>query len=379
MVTRVSEPAFEVEEVAVGPLGSRVRVTGRLTSEGCSRLRDELDALLRAPSSTVVDVSAVEVLDGAAAAIVAEIWTDKTRQGAAISFQGGSPPVAAILDLYTARAARECLLPPPAREPILTQVGRETLRLIAVLREVLVFTGEAAQAIFASLRRPRTINWRDVPRMIERHGADGVPIALLIAFLIGLIIAFQAAVQLEPFGADSLVADFVALSLTRELAPLMTAIVVAGRSGAAIAAELGTMKVSEEIDALRTMGFCPIRFLVVPRLLALVFVLPLLVLMADVIGILGGLFVATAQVEVSPRGYLLSVGEALELADVFSGVGKSVVFGGIIAMTAAERGLATRGGAEGVGRATTSAVVATLFYLVFTDAMFSVLFQLYGI
>lgn len=375
----LTESAFEVEEVAVGPTGSRVRVTGRLTSEGAARLRGELDAVLRAPASILVDVSGVEILDGAAAAIVADVWTEKTRQGAAISFQGGSAPVAAILDLYTARAARECMLPPPAREPILTQVGRETLRLVATLRDVLVFTGEAARAIVASLRRPATINWRDVPRMVERHGADGVPIALVIAFLIGLIIAFQAAVQLKPFGADSLVADFVALSLTRELAPLMTAIVVAGRSGAAIAAELGTMKVSEEIDALKTMGFCPIRFLVVPRLLALLFVMPLLVLMADVIGILGGLLVATSQVEVSARGYLLSVREALDLADVLSGVGKSVVFGGIIAMTAAERGLATRGGAEGVGRSTTSAVVATLFYLVFTDALFSVLFQLYDI
>lgn len=379
MVTPVAESAFEVEEVSVGPTGARVRVSGRLTSAGCARLRQQLDATLRAPSSTIVDVSDVEVLDGAAAAIVADVWTDKTRQGAAISFQGGRGPVAAILELYTKRAARECLLPPPGRESILTQVGRETLRLVALLREVLVFTGEAALAILASLRRPSTIHWRDVPRMIERHGADGVPISLLIAFLIGLIIAFQAAVQLEPFGADSLVADFVALSLTRELAPLMTAIVVAGRSGAAIAAELGTMKVSEEIDALKTMGFCPIRFLVVPRLLALLFVLPLLVLMADVVGILGGLLVATAQVEVSARGYLLSVGEALDLADVFSGVGKSVVFGGIIAMTAAERGLATRGGAEGVGRSTTSAVVATLFYIVLTDALFSVFFQLYGI
>jgi len=375
----VSEPGFRVEEVGVGPTGSRVRVEGRLTAGISGLLRAQLERVVRAPSSTRIDVSGVEELDGAAAAILAEVWSNAVQQGAAIGFEGGRPGVRAILDLYTDRRARACLLPPPAPESILAQIGRETLRLVQSLREALAFVGESSLALAAAARNPASVNWRDLPRMIERHGADGVPIVGLIAFLIGLITAFQAAVQLRPFGADSLVADLVGLSLTRELAPLMTAIVVAGRSGAAIAAELGTMKVSEEIDALRTLGLCPVRYLVAPRTLALVVVLPLLTLMADVVGIGGGLLVTTAQLEVSARGYLLSIEDALDPGDVLGGVLKALAFGLIIALSACERGLATRGGAEGVGRSTTSAVVSTLFYLVLADALFSVLFDLLGI
>ena len=375
----MSEPGFRVEEVGIGPTGSRVRVEGRLTAGVCGLLRAQLERVIRAPSSTRIDVSGVEELDGAAAAILAEVWSTAMLQGAAIGFEGGAPRVRAMLDLYTDRRARACLLPPPAPESILAQIGRETLRLVQSLREALAFVGESSLALAAAVRNPSSVNWRDLPRMIERHGADGVPIVSLIAFLIGLITAFQAAVQLRPFGADSLVADLVGLSLTRELAPLMTAIVVAGRSGAAIAAELGTMKVSEEIDALRTLGLCPVRYLVAPRTLALVVVLPLLTLMADVVGIGGGLLVTTAQLEVSPRGYLLSIEDALDPGDVLGGVLKAAVFGLIVALSACERGLATRGGAEGVGRSTTSAVVSTLFYLVLADALFSVLFDLLGI
>ena len=375
----MAEPDFHVEEVAVGPTGSRVRIEGRLTQAGCARLGRELRRLVRVPSSTVVDVSGVQAVDGAAAAVLVDVWDQARRGGAAVSFEGAPTAVAAVLDLYTGRAYRECILPAPARDPLLGQIGRETRRLLDSLLGVLVFAGEAARAALATLRRPASMSWRTVPRMIERHGADGVPIALVITFLIGLITAFQAAVQLRPFGADSLVADLVSLSLTRELAPLMTAIVVAGRSGAAIAAELGTMRVTEEIDALETMGFCPMRFLVFPRVIALMIVLPLLTLMADVVGIGGGLIVAATQLEVSPTGFLLSVEEALDMGDVLGGAAKACVFGAVIALFASERGLATRGGAEGVGRATTSAVVTILFNLVLLDAMFSVLFDLFGI
>ena len=375
----MTESAFEVVEVAVGPGGSRVRVAGRLTWTESVRLRDELARVVRAPSSTVIDVSAIEFLDATAAAVLAQARLDALRQGAAISFQGASGAVSSDLGLFTDRDARECLLPPPRHEGLLTQIGRESVRLARSLREILVFTGEAAEALVATVKRPATMNWRDVPRMIERHGADGIPISLTIAVLIGLITAYQAAIQLRQFGADSLVADLVSLSLTRELAPLMTAIVVAGRSGAAIAAELGTMRVSEEVDALRTLGFCPQRWLVFPRVLAVALVAPVLTLMADVVGIAGGFFVAISQLEVGPRGYLFSVTRALDASDVLGGLLKAFVFGGNVALTACQRGLATEGGAEGVGRSTTSAVVTTLFTLVLVDAMFSVLFDLYGL
>ena len=375
----VSEPTFTVEEVAVGPVGNQVRVEGRLTFEGVGRLREALRKVIRIPAATRIDLSQVEVLDGGAAALLAEVWGDAMRAGAAVSFVGARGPVKSMLDLYTERTARECTRPPPAREPILEQIGRETVRHLGVLRELLEFLGRCFEAAVQVVRDRLAVNWRDVPRLIERHGADGVPIVLLIAFLIGLITSFQAALQLRQFGADSLVADLVSLSITRELGPLMTAIIVAGRSGAAIAAEMGTMRVSEEIDALRALGISPYRFLVFPRVLAIVLVLPFLILLADVVGILGGLLIAITQLEVSHIGYFISVRDALDLWDVMGGAIKGLVFGAIIALTACERGLATSGGAEGVGRSTTSAVVATLFFLVCTDALFSIFFNLVGI
>ncbi|MCP3920584.1 MAG: MlaE family lipid ABC transporter permease subunit [bacterium] len=378
IVTPVGEP-FEIEEVAVGPTGNHVRVAGQLTVEHVGRLREELERVIRIPSSTRIDLSGVERLDGGAAAVLAESWSRAMMGGAAVAFEGARGSVAAVLDLYTDRLARECLRPPPARIGIFEQVGRATNDIFERCIEILEFLGQVMLATFAFLRRPRSLNWPDVGRLMERHGADGLPITLTIAFLIGSITAYQAALQLKQFGADIFVGDLVSLSLTRELAPLMTAIVIAGRSGAAIAAEIGTMRVSEEIDALETLGLCPYRFLVFPRVFAVVLVLPVLTLLADVVGIFGGLLIAISQLEVSTTGYLLSVQAALDPGDVIGGLLKACVFGAILSMQACERGMATRGGAEGVGRSTTSAVVATLFLIVVADAIFTVLFDLLGI
>ena len=202
-----------------------------------------------------------------------------------------------------------------------------------------------------------------------------MPIVVLINFLVGFVMAFQGAVQLKQFGANIFVADLVGLSVTRELGPLMTAIIVCGRSGAAFAAELGSMKVSEEIDALRTMGFGPMRYLVLPRALALMLVLPVLTLLADLVGMLGGLVVGLVSLDLSVAGYLTETEKALHVWDVFSGVIKSVVFALAIVLIACQQGLATTGGAEGVGRRTTASVVTTLFALILLDAGFTIFFH----
>jgi phospholipid/cholesterol/gamma-HCH transport system permease protein len=214
---------------------------------------------------------------------------------------------------------------------------------------------------------------------MERAGADGLPITALIGFLTGLILGYQAAVQLRQVGGNIYVADLVALALTRELGPLMTAIVVAGRSGAAFAAELGTMKVGEELDALRTLGLDPYRFLVFPRALALLLTLPLLTLFADLMGILGGLFVAVTGLDLTANAYLIETRKVLDVWDVASGVLKSFCFAVVIALVACRKGLAARLGAEGVGSSTTAAVVTSIFLLVALDALFGVLFHAVGL
>jgi phospholipid/cholesterol/gamma-HCH transport system permease protein len=229
------------------------------------------------------------------------------------------------------------------------------------------------------LREPKTANAKEVPRLIEAHGADAVPIVVLINFLVGFVMAFQGAVQLKQFGANLFVADLVGLSTTRELGPLMTAIIVAGRSGASIAAELGTMKVSEELDALRTLGFGPVRYLVLPRAAALLVALPILTLLADLVAILGGAVVGAVTLDLPLSAYLIETQKAVSLWSVGQGLVKSEVFALAIALIACQQGFATSGGAEGVGKRTTSSVVTILFTLILVDAAFTVFFHYFNL
>ncbi|MEZ6189349.1 MAG: MlaE family lipid ABC transporter permease subunit [Planctomycetota bacterium] len=321
----------------------------------------------------VFDLSGLERIDTGALALLLH---EGRRHEAEV--QGATGRVADVLELYR-QAPQESLRHQPQRPGLLRQVGEVSEGLYLRGLQTLNYVGECVAAVGATARQPRSVPWRDVVRIMERAGADGLPIVILISFLIGLIMAFQSAVQLQQFGADIFVADLVGLVVTRELGPLMTAIVVAGRSGAAFSAELGTMKVSEEVDALTTLGLNPFRFLVIPRVAALVLALPLLTLIADLTGVVGGLITGVGILDLTPRAYLTETRLALEPWDVFSGVLKSVFFALAIALIACERGLSTSGGADGVGRSTTSAVVTTLFTLVALDAVFAVLFHLYGI
>ena len=371
-------PGFQVDRVDLASDRSALRFAGELRFRTCFGAWDEVRRLLEPPTAHLdFDVSQVEGLDGGATALLLELRAEAAAAGSAAEIVGASGRVQSMLELYGAHPKQPSLQAPPAQIGILDQIGRETLGLITE-NNALDFVGDAVLAGTQTMRAPRRMNWADVPRLMERAGADGIPIVLMINFLVGLVTAFQAALQLKQFGANIFVADLVGLSVTRELAPLMTAIIIAGRSGAAFSAELGTMRVSEEIDALRTLGLDPYQFLVFPRVLALTLVAPLLTMLADVIGIVGGLLVAMFSLDLTFQAYLTQSEKALDLWDIFSGILKSGVFGFNIALIACQRGLATRGGAEGVGRSTTSAVVTSLFAIVVTDAVFTVIFHVFG-
>lgn len=324
-----------------------------------------------------LDLAGLEHLDGAATALLLELRAELGRAGTASEILGAHGSVLAMLELYGTHAPQPSMHQPPKPIGTLDQIGREAMSFLGETKGF-DFVGDLGIAGLQALRRPRLVNWREVPRLMERAGADGLPIVLMINFLVGLVTAFQAAIQLKQFGANIFVADLVGISITRELAPLMTAIIAAGRSGAAFSAELGTMRVSEEIDALRTLGLDPYHFLVFPRVLALAVVLPMLTIFADLIGIAGGLLVAMLSLDLTSNAYLIETQKAVGLWDVFSGCIKSVAFGMNVALIACQRGLSTEGGAEGVGRATTSAVVTSLFAIVVVDAMFTVLFDAFG-
>jgi phospholipid/cholesterol/gamma-HCH transport system permease protein len=363
------------------PEGVRVDLGGPITIEEAPALWKRLSELLEHSAGKTrvqIDNSGVTTIDGACTALLVHLRSELKARHVHCEFTGGTPAVRRLVDLYGGRRrpkARRTRRVPSAIE----QVGRTTVAIFAELVSVLDFFGRLVRAAWFSVRHPRQINFRDIGLTMERAGADAAPIVMLINFLIGFVMAYQSALQLKQFGANIYVADLVGLSMTRELAPLMTAIIVCGRTGAAFAAELGTMKVSEEVDALRTLGFMPLRYLVMPRVLGLLLVAPLLTLLADGVGILGGLLVGVLSLDITPMAYW---GETLKVVkpwDVFSGLLKSGAFAGAIALISCQQGLATSGGAEGVGRRTTSAVVSILFALIMLDAVFTVVLGAMGL
>ncbi|MEY4576274.1 MAG: hypothetical protein RL701_977, partial [Pseudomonadota bacterium] len=253
-----------------------------------------------------------------------------------------------------------------------------TLAIALEAQLVIAFFGQMVIGVTNALRAPRTVNWKEVLPTMERAGADAAPIVLLVNLLVGMVIALQSAGQLHRFGADIFLADLLGISIVREIGPLMTAILVCGRTGAAFAAELGSMKTNEEIDALRTMGFGPMRFLVMPRALGLMLVAPLLTVVADLAGGIGGLLIGMGKLDLSAAAYIAETKRAVHMHDLMSGLTKSVAFALAIALISCQQGLAATGGAEGVGRRTTSAVVTTLFALILIDAVFTVFFSATG-
>ena len=378
-MTEATGPGYRVERVEHQGGLVTLRFAGQLRFRQCFPSWQKVGELARPPGArTELDLAAVEHLDGAAAALLLDLRHELAAATSNdVEIVGATGAVQALLELYGAHQRQPSQKPPPAKIGVLDQIGRETLAIFGESR-ALDFVGDMVLATTQAVRHPRIVNWADLSRLVERAGADGLPIVLMLNFLVGLVTGFQAAIQLAQFGANIFVADLVGLSVTRELAPLMTAIIVAGRSGAAFSAELGTMRVDEEIDALRTLGLDPYHFLVFPRVIALLLVLPLLTILADVAGIAGGLLVALLRLDLTFAAYFLETRNAVHAWDVFSGILKTVFFGASIALIACERGLGTRGGAEGVGRATTSAVVTSLFAIVVLDAIFTVVFNAFG-
>lgn len=222
--------------------------------------------------------------------------------------------------------------------------------------------------------RGKKIRWRSVVEQSVRVGWESIPIVGVISFFVGLILAMQAAYQLKPFGATIYVANLVAVSLTRELGPLLTAIIITGRFGSAIAAEIGTMKVAEEIDALKTMGLNPIGFLVVPRVLALIVMLPALTLISDFLGILGAYTFSVTALDINSIRFINQTIDALVMKDLITGLIKSGVFAIIISSIGCYEGFIVEGGAEGVGKSTTNSVVASIFLIILADVVFTALF-----
>ncbi|MGE6285056.1 ABC transporter permease [Aeromonas rivipollensis] len=353
-------------------------LSGSWTALGMGRLTSELDALaVPAGEHWVIDASGIEALDTAGAWILQTLLRRlrRLRDGAAgVELRQLRPEFARLFDALAQESAPgPTFLPRPLSR--LESLGQGTVTLLAQGCALLAFIGECTFALGGWLAHPTRIRWRPILYNIRSAGVDALPIVGLLSFLLGIVVAYQGAAQLRLYGANIFVVDLVALSMLREFAPLITAIIVAGRSGSAYAAQIGTMAVTEEIDAMRTIGIAPLDMLVLPKALALLITLPLLTLFADLFGVLGGMLMAHIQLDVGTAEFLDRFVKTVSVTDLLIGIGKAPVFAAIIVTVGCFQGFQTKGGADSVGRQTTRSVVHSIFMVIVADALFSVAFS----
>ena len=326
------------------------------------------------PSKLTVDFSHVEYFDSSGALFLVQLENEAAARAVPFTLTNVSAQQKQILSLVDREALRAPSLAPKERSfNIVEELGNATMDSLRDIYEVILFWGELVCEVVYSIWHPGKIRWNDVISYMKKVGVDGLPIVALISFLLGLIMAFMSALQLKQFGANIYVASLVAVAMVRELGPIITAIIVAGRSGSAFAAEIGTMRVNEEVDALITMGFNPTRFLAIPKLFAAMLVVPILTGFSNIFAIMGGLVVGVVGLDLTYYTYIKETMDALKMFDVISGLIKSIVFAAFIAAIGCQRGFKVRGGAEAVGNATTSSVVSAIFLIIVIDSTFAII------
>ncbi|MEK7469964.1 MAG: MlaE family lipid ABC transporter permease subunit [Planctomycetota bacterium] len=328
------------------------------------------------PDTVVFDATGMTSMDGAGVALYVRLRDRLLAENLPFGSRGIAESLKPLFDEFPP-GALDTPSRPSTQVSFVETVGRSVSSVVKDAAAQLVFTGELIATLVRALAHPRSVRWKDTFRVVEQAGVMAFPIIALIGFLIGLILAFQAVTPMRMFGAEIMVADLVSLSVVKELGPLMTAIILAGRSGSAFAAEIGTMRVNEEINALTTMGIPPVRFLVVTRVLAAVAVTPLLTIFMDLFALLGGMVVMWS-IGFPPTIYWNEVSHALQFSDLPSGLFKSLVFGLLVAGIGCLRGLQTGTGASAVGESTTRAVVAGIVLIILSDGLFSVVYYSLG-
>jgi phospholipid/cholesterol/gamma-HCH transport system permease protein len=262
---------------------------------------------------------------------------------------------------------------------LVVEVGLATRSAMGQLQDFLQFVGECSIDTVRLVTGRTGLRWNDCLNEMQKCGAMALPIVSLISFLVGVTLAYSGSIVLKRFGGEIWVADLIGVAMTREMGALMAAVVLSGRTGAAFAAEIGSMKANEEIDALATLGISPVRFLVIPRVIALALMMPLLAMYANCLGILGGMAVAYATLSIPPAAYWVEMLTIVDMSDVVVGMIKSVVFGLIVGFSGCLRGLQSDRNASGVGNAATSAVVTAILFIIVADAVFAVLFNAIGV
>lgn len=362
-------PAMLVQRAAAEWVLSGHWTLGRL-----GRLPQQLPAQACQAGPVVLDGRGLAGMDSAGAWLL-QRWL--RRHGATADLRHWPARCLALMQAVAGRAdAPLARAPQPAA---VETIGRASIGAGQEALAMLGFMGQVALTALGSITHPQRMRWRAMWRQVQIGGFDALPIIGLTSFLLGVVVAYQGADQLRHYGANIFVVDLVGYAMLREFAPLISAIIIAGRSGSAYSAQIGTMVVTEEIDAMRTIAIDPIEVLVLPKLLALALVLPLLTVFADLCGVFGGMVMARSQLGIGYHEFIERFGHVMQGATLLVGVGKSLVFAVVIALIGCFQGFRTRGSADSVGQQTTKSVVQSIFLVIVADGAFSVAFNVLGL
>lgn len=330
------------------------------------------------PRHVIVQAGDVIYCDGSGLSLLFELKVRAETDGFRVEIQGLKEQFQQLLNSFDVSKFTEFRNEKRQSIDSISKLGQTTADIFSDLHSQVVFLGKLCVAMINTMLKPNKLRWKDMFLTVELAGVNAVGIVVLLGFLFGLIMAFSSAMPMRQFGVDIYVADLVAMALVRVLGPFITAIILAGRSGSAFAAELGTMKINEEIDALKTMGLNPINFLVVPRVLATVVVTPLLAILTNLAGLIG-CGVVMLSLGFPLVTYLNRVKSAIDTGDIFAGLFKALVYGGLVSGVGCLRGLQTKTGASAVGISTTRAVVSSIILIVVVEGIFAVLYYHMGI
>jgi phospholipid/cholesterol/gamma-HCH transport system permease protein len=354
---------------------------GKIALSGCwtARALGDMERRLAAiepPGTEIVEIDGSQLTSIDSIGIwVLQKGLEKIREaGSSIQLHAWPPRYQRLMEIIAQQG--NVVLPRAPRNSILHRIGFRTEMVWQDTFSMFSFIGETAITLARLVLHPGQWRWRAVLHNIQIAGFDALPIVGVTAFLLGIVVAYQGADQLRHYGANIFVVDLLGYSMLREFAPLITAIIIAGRSGSSYAAQIGTMVVTEEIDAMRTIGIEPIAILVIPKIIGLFIALPLLTIFADAVGIFGGMVMAQSQLGVGFHEFIERFGKAISLSQFMIGVGKAGVFAVVIALIGCFQGFRTKGNADSVGRQTTRSVVQAIFIAIVLDAAFSVIFSL---
>jgi phospholipid/cholesterol/gamma-HCH transport system permease protein len=337
---------------------------------------------LGSEQNIIADGSAIEALDMSGAWLMQSLIVRLHEHGKNVSLKGFKPEFTQRLKVVASQfdqLTKEHIDTTTKPLTKLEHIGIRAENIFIEIKGLLSFVGETTLGFVASIAHPSRFRWRPILFNIQVAGFNAIPIVGILAFLLGVVVAYQSADQLRHYGANIFVVDLIGISMLREFAPLIAAIIIAGRSGSAYAAQIGTMSVTEEIDAMRVLGIAPIEMLVLPKLIGMIISLPLITVWADLLGVFGGMLTARAQLDVSFVDFFDRLVKAIKMTTYTVGLGKAFVFAIIITMIGCFQGFRTKGGADNVGRQTTRSVVQSIFLVIVADALFSVLFSILDI